>query len=138
MNLFMCNSYMRYQLEQNAAVLKNPVQALFWLQLYCSWCGKYIFKAKGKFFAKSTWKSLLHSGKVCWFGSIVGNLRSGHPWDFSEARRYYTDGLQTNLEFSVGVAWWRFSEFHGSTPVCTKLKIWPYMLFSFAENLHYI
>lgn len=54
MDLFMCNSFMSDQLEQNAAVLKNPVQALFWLELHCSWCGKCIFKAKGKIFTKST------------------------------------------------------------------------------------
>lgn len=50
----MCDSYIKDQLEQKAAVLKNPAQALSWLDLYCSWCGRGIFKAEGKVFTKST------------------------------------------------------------------------------------
>lgn len=33
MDLLMCTSYMKNQLEQNAAVLRNRVRALFWLEL---------------------------------------------------------------------------------------------------------
>lgn len=40
---------MRDQPQQNAVALENPIQALLWLELYCSWCRNTYLKRKEKF-----------------------------------------------------------------------------------------
>lgn len=52
-------------------------------------------QSRGKSFPKiNVKKPLLRQGALIWFK--VGSMRSGLLWDFSEAKRYYTDGLQTD------------------------------------------
>lgn len=52
-------------------------------------------QSRGKSFPKiNVKKPLLRQDVLIWFK--VGSMRSGLLWDFSEAKRYYTDGLQTD------------------------------------------
>lgn len=140
---FICDSYVKDQLDQNSAVLKSLASAFFGLDFYCSWCGRGIFKAEGKVFTKSTWKNLFTQAMcaVCWYGSKQG------IWDLASYETLVKpreviliiSRLTQILSCSNLVKLFtKFSSFHESTPLFTKLKVLPCMLGCFFFLQHNI